>query len=115
MNTPVIAVDHRGRCWALLPGSGGALRARFVSASSGAGDPPRAVVDVAVLIADAGPLTLAAQPDLGSGTVSQLLDTVTLVAEDPETASIEQIRATARLAQSVLTSGPSRGRRRWSA
>ncbi len=95
MNHP-IAVDRDGRRWAILALDGG-LKARLVH-----GIVAPAVMDLDELVDMHGPLILSPTRPTSAGGLEALVDTVGLVASDPETASIEQIRQVATFAQSIV-------------
>ncbi|MBC2592460.1 hypothetical protein [Rhodococcus aetherivorans] len=96
--TGVVGVDRSGRSWALVT-IGGTVRARLVS---DAGTP--ATMAVEELVHAHGPLVLSPTPGLeGGGGCAAFVDTVDLVASDPETASVEQIRAVSAFARRILT------------
>lgn len=91
-----VAFDRDGREWAILA-IDSSVKARLVR---GAAIP--AVMDLDELAEMYGPLILSpTRPTVAGGFVA-LADTVGLVAADPETASIEQIRQVAAFAQSIV-------------
>lgn len=94
----IVCVDRSGRRWALVP-VGGTVRARLV-----AGTCSPAVMAVDELVRAHGPLvlSLAAHPQCAEACAA-FVDTVDLVASDPETASVEQIRAVSAFARRILT------------
>ncbi|MCD2114305.1 hypothetical protein LQ384_24660 [Rhodococcus rhodochrous] len=90
-----VAVDRDGRQWAILA-LDSTLTARLVR---GTANP--AVLDLDELVERYGPVTLSpTRPTIGG--FMAFADTVELVASDPETASIEQIRQIALFAQSLV-------------
>ncbi|AHD24020.1 hypothetical protein Y013_24905 (plasmid) [Rhodococcus pyridinivorans SB3094] len=95
MNSPV-AVDRDGRQWAVLA-IDSRLTARLVR-----GTASPAVLDLDELVHRYGPLILSPTPCSTAGGFIALADTVGLVASDPETASVEQIRQVAAFAQSIV-------------
>ncbi len=90
-----VAVDRDGRAWAILA-LDSTLKARLVR---GTANP--AVLDLDKLVEQYGPVTLSPTRPTVGGFVA-FADTVELVASDPETASIEQIRQVALFAQSLV-------------
>ncbi|MEV8195349.1 MULTISPECIES: hypothetical protein [Rhodococcus] len=90
-----VAVDRDGRAWAILA-LDSTLKARLVR---GTANP--AVLDLDELVERYGPVTLSPTRPTVGGFVA-FADTVGLVASDPETASIEQIRQVALFAQSLV-------------
>ncbi|WP_194150321.1 hypothetical protein [Prescottella subtropica] len=91
----IIAVDRDGRRWELLSVEG-VLRARLVSGQCMPND-----MDLDDLVDAHGPLVLPpARP-----ADEAFIDTVDLVATDPETASIQHIEVVAGFARSVIA-GP---------
>lgn len=95
MNSPV-AVDRDGRQWAILAVDN-RLTARLVH-----GTATPAVLDLDKLVHRYGPLILSLTRPSTAGGFMALADTVGLVASDPETASVEQIRQVAAFAQSIV-------------
>jgi len=92
----LVAVDRDGRQWAILA-IDNRLAARLVH-----GTASPAVLDLDELVHRYGPLVLPpTRPPTASGLVA-FVDTVGLVASDPETASVEQIRQVAAFAQSIV-------------
>ncbi len=91
-----VAYDRSGREWEVLAIDSG-LKARLVR---GVATP--AVMDLDELVEMHGPLIMSpARPTAAGGFVA-LTDTVGIVASDPETASVEQIRQVAAFAQSIV-------------
>jgi len=95
VNSPV-AVDRDGRRWAILA-LDSRLTARLVR-----GTATPAVLDLDELLERYGPLVLSPTRRAAACGYIALADTVGLVASDPETASIEQIRQVAAFAQSIV-------------
>ncbi|MCZ1075223.1 MULTISPECIES: hypothetical protein [Rhodococcus] len=95
MNSPV-AVDRDGRQWVVLA-LGNRLTARLVR-----GTATPAVLDLDELVHRYGPLVLSPTHPHVAGEFMALADTVGLVASDPETASVEQIRQVAAFAQAIV-------------
>jgi len=95
VNSPV-AVDRDGRQWAILA-LDSRLTARLVR-----GTATPAVLDLDELVHRYGPLVLSPTHPHVAGEFMALADTVGLVASDPETASVEQIRQVATFAQSIV-------------
>jgi len=95
VNCPV-AVDRDGRQWAVLA-IDHRLTARLVR-----GTATPAVLDLGELVHRYGPLVLSPTCPGAAGGFMALADTVGLVASDPETASVEQIRQVAAVAQAIL-------------
>ncbi|TWH41150.1 hypothetical protein L612_005800000030 [Rhodococcus rhodochrous J38] len=95
MNSPV-AVDRDGRQWAILA-LDSRLTARLVR-----GTATPAVLDLDELLERYGPLVLSPTCLRSAGGFMALADTVGLVASDPETASVEQIRQVAAFAQAIV-------------
>lgn len=93
--THQIALDREGREWAVLA-IGNTLRVRLVR---GAATP--AAMDLSALIDMYGPLVMSPNRS-AADRFTAIVDTVGLVASDPETASIEQIEQVAAFAKSVL-------------
>ena len=91
-----VAVDRDGREWALIA-IDNVLKARLVR-----GTATPAVLDLGELVERYGPLVLSPTRPTAAGGFTALTDTVGLVASDPETASIEQIRQVATFAQSIV-------------
>ncbi|KSZ55974.1 hypothetical protein Z045_25880 [Rhodococcus pyridinivorans KG-16] len=91
-----VAVDRDGREWAVLAVDS-VLKARLVH-----GTTTPAVLDLDELVHRYGPLVLSPRCLPTSGGFVALADTVGLVASDPETASVEQIRQVAAFAQSIV-------------
>ncbi|GAA4490955.1 hypothetical protein GCM10023094_54990 [Rhodococcus olei] len=91
-----IASDREGREWALLAVHG-ALRCRLVS-----GTATPAVMDLTDLVDVYGPLTMSSTRPAVTGGFATLIDTVDLVAADPETATVEQIDQVAAFAKSIV-------------
>ena len=95
--TNVTATDRHGHEWELIP------MQEMVCARRVADDVT--VLDAEDLINDHGPLLLSAgQSGFGVGTRDALLDVIDLVASDPETASLDQVREVAAIAQRMLAS-----------
>ena len=92
----LVAVDRDGRQWAVLA-LDHRLTARLVH-----GTATPAVLDLDELVHRYGPLVLSPTCPPTAGGFVALADTVGLVASDPETASVEQIRQVAAFAQSIL-------------
>jgi len=95
VNSPV-AVDRDGRQWAILA-IGNRLTARLVR-----GTATPAVLDLDELMHRYGPLVLSPTRPATAGEFMALAETVGLVASDPETASVEQIRQVAAFAQAIV-------------
>lgn len=91
-----IAIDRDGCGWAILA-INDRLKARLVY-----GTVAPAVMDLEALVDMHGPLILTSTRPTSAGVFEVLADTVGLVASDPETASIEQIRQVAAFAQSIV-------------
>ncbi len=91
-----IAYDQSGREWAVLAIDSG-LKARLVH---GVATP--AVMDLDELVEVHGPLIMSPTRPTAAGGFVALTDTVGIVASDPETASVEQIRQVAAFAQSII-------------
>lgn len=91
-----VAFDRDGREWAVLA-IDGSVKARLVR-----GVAAPAVMDLDELAEMYGPLILSPTRPTVTGGFVALADTVGLVASDPETASIEQIRQVAAFAQSIV-------------
>lgn len=95
--TKLTATDSRGHEWELMPTKDG-VGARLLAD----GD-QTAVLQAEQLLGDHGPLLISAgRPPFSVGTREALADVVNLVASDPETASIEQVREVAAVAQLLL-------------
>ncbi|MDH6284560.1 hypothetical protein [Prescottella agglutinans] len=92
----VFAVDREGRRWVLLRVDG-TLRARLDE-----GHCTPAVMEVAGLAETFGPLVLSSSTSPLVGVSPAFVDTVDLVAADPETASIVQIDAVARFTRAII-------------
>jgi hypothetical protein len=92
----LVAVDRDGREWAVLAVDSG-LKARLVH-----GTTTPAVLDLDELVHRYGPVALSPTRPATAGRFVALADTVGLVASDPETASVEQIRQVAAFAQSII-------------
>lgn len=90
------AIDRDGREWALIA-IDNVLKARLVR-----GTVTPAVLDLGELVERYGPLVLSPKRKAAACGYIALADTVGLVASDPETASIEQIRQVAAFAQSIV-------------
>ncbi|UZF48277.1 hypothetical protein [Rhodococcus rhodochrous] len=91
-----VAVDRDGREWAIVA-IDNVLTARLVR-----GTATPAVLDLKKLVEAYGPVILSPTPCSTAGGFIALADTVGLVASDPETASVEQIRQVAAFAQSIV-------------
>lgn len=91
-----IAVDREGRTWVIL-GIGNTLKVHRLS-----GTAPVAVMDLAELVDMYGPLILAPTHSAVADEFASIIDTVDLVASDPETASVEQIRIVASVLRGIL-------------
>ncbi|ROZ52856.1 hypothetical protein EEB12_28860 [Rhodococcus sp. WS1] len=89
-----IASDLEGRTWAILS-VGNAMKARLLT-----GTAPRAAMELDEVVNTYGPLILSPTHE-GNGYVP-VLDTADLVASDPETASVEQIRVVASVLRGIL-------------
>lgn len=97
--TNLTATDLQGHEWELIPMQERVCARRVADADS------VTVLDVENLIHDHGPLLLSAgQSGIGVGTRDALLDVIDLVASDPETASVDQVREVAAIAQLMLAS-----------
>ncbi|SED92315.1 hypothetical protein [Rhodococcus koreensis] len=97
--TNVTATDRHGHEWELLP------MQEMVCARRVADDDT--VLNAEDLIHNHGPLLLSAgQSGFGVGTRDALLDVIDLVVSDPETASVDQVREVATIAQCMLTARP---------
>lgn len=96
--TQTTAQDRDGRRWTFLT-IDGTLRARLV-----AGDCTPAVLDLQDLIDTYGPLLLSPSRPAAAicGNYAALVDTVDLVASDPESASVEQIAVISEFARSIV-------------
>lgn len=95
--THPIALDRDGRRWALLT-IGNTMKARLVSGCASA-----AVLELDTLIDRHGPLFISSMDCPVADGLVAFADTVDLVASDPETASVEQIRNVAAFARSVVS------------
>ncbi|MET4614118.1 hypothetical protein ABIC28_005131 [Rhodococcus sp. PvR044] len=91
-----IAVDREGRQWAVLAVDN-TLRGRLIS-----GNASPAVMDLAELVDMYGPLIMSPTRPTNASNLAAFVDTVDLVASDPETASLEQIDEVAAFAQSIV-------------
>ncbi|MFD6677289.1 hypothetical protein ACFWDA_23370 [Rhodococcus zopfii] len=91
-----IAVDREGREWAVLA-IDSVLKGRLVSGTATA-----AVMDLVELVDTYGPLIMSPTRPAAVGGFTTIVDTVGLVASDPETASIEQIEQVAAFAKSIV-------------
>ncbi|WP_249354704.1 hypothetical protein [Rhodococcus sp. USK13] len=102
--TRLTATDSQGHEWELMPTKDG-VGARLIAD----GD-QTAILQAEQLLAEHGPLLISAcRPAFSMGTHEALADVVNLVASDPETASLEQVREVAAVAQLLLArSGVSR-------
>lgn len=89
-----IASDLEGRTWAILS-VGDAMKARLLT-----GTAPLAVMELDELVNTYGPLILS--PAHAEHGFLPVLDTADLVASDPETASVEQIRVVASVLRGIL-------------
>lgn len=89
-----IASDSEGPTWAILS-IGNTLKARLL-----VGAAPVAVMELSELVDTYGPLVLS--PTHAVDGFMPILDTVDLVASDPETASVEQIRVVASVLRGIL-------------
>ncbi|KXX58088.1 hypothetical protein [Rhodococcus sp. LB1] len=97
--TNLTATDRHGHEWELIP------MQKMVCARRVAEVDDVTVLDAEDLIHDHGPLLLSAgQSGFGVGTRDALLDVIDLVASDPETASVDQVREVAAIAQRMLAS-----------
>ncbi|KOS57616.1 hypothetical protein [Rhodococcus rhodochrous] len=95
--TGIVGVDRSGRRWAVVA-VGDTVRARLVSDT---GTP--ATMAIEELVYAHGPLVLSPAAGIERGGVcAAFVDTVDLVASDPETASVEQIRAVSAFARRIL-------------
>lgn len=92
----LVASDRTGRRWVLL-----SVDHRIKCCPWSSIVETDAAQDLAEVIAQAGPLLLGLETEASVG-FAALLDTVDLVATDPETASIDQVRLVASFAQSVV-------------
>lgn len=91
-----IASDREGRSWAVIS-AGATLKGHLVS-----GTATPAVMDLAELIDAHGPLIMTSARPAVTGGFAAIADTVGLVASDPETASIDQIKQVAAFAMSIV-------------
>ncbi|TCN53477.1 hypothetical protein EV641_106121 [Rhodococcus sp. SMB37] len=91
-----IASDREGRRWAVIS-VGATLKGRLVG-----GTATPAVMDLAELIDAHGPLIMTSARPAVTGGFAAIADTVGLVASDPETASIDQIKQVAAFAMSLV-------------
>lgn len=91
-----IAADREGRTWVILS-IGNTLKVHRLS-----GTAPLAVMDLAELVDTYGPLVLSPTRPAGAEEFASIIDTVDLVASDPETASVEQIRIVASVLRGIL-------------
>ncbi|MFE5703219.1 hypothetical protein [Rhodococcus koreensis] len=99
--TTFTATDRHGHEWELIP------MQEMVCARRVADVDDVTVLDAEDLIHDYGPLLLSAgHSGFGVGTRDALLDVIDLVASDPETASVDQVREVAAIAQRMLTTRP---------
>lgn len=92
----LIASDRTGRRWILL-----AVDHRLKCCIWDAATKTHVVQELEEVVAHAGPLVVSLATDAGSP-FDALLDTLDLVASDPETASVEQISLLASFAKSVV-------------
>ncbi|MDV6296753.1 hypothetical protein KI427_27370 (plasmid) [Rhodococcus ruber] len=90
------AVDRDGREWTLFA-LDGRMKGRLAREGAAA-----ILCDLDELVEMHGPLVLSPPRLTVTGGFAAIADTVGLVASDPETASIEQIRQVAVFAQSIL-------------
>ncbi|MFV9454719.1 hypothetical protein ACNJ7E_14890 [Rhodococcus sp. NM-2] len=96
--TTFTATDRHGQEWELIP------MQEMVCARRVADVDDVTALDAEDLIHDCGPLLLSAgHSGFGVGTRDSLLDVIDLVASDPETASVDQVREVAAIAQRMLT------------
>ena len=103
MSGPTLTVtDRDGRAWSVYLADSGIYRARPRSHFDNA-----SAVDVDDLAMSAGPLVLARgrAEDRAAGAYAALIDTVDLVASDPETATVEQVGVVARFAHAIICGG----------
>lgn len=91
-----IASDREGRTWVILS-IGNTLKVHRLS-----GTAPVAVMDLAELVEIYGPLMLFPTDPAVADESASIVDTVDLVASDPETASVEQIRIVASVLRGIL-------------
>ncbi|WP_213571379.1 hypothetical protein [Rhodococcus sp. USK13] len=95
--TGVTATDRHGRTWELIVMDG--VICGLLVADTGTST----VMSVANLVDTHGPVRLTpAGSRLGPGSCDALVDVVDLVASDPETATVEQIREVAAAARLLL-------------
>lgn len=99
--TNLTATDRHGHEWELVPIQD------MVCARRVADMDDVTVLDAEDFIHDFGPLLLSVgQSGFDIGTREALLDVIDLVASDPETASVDQVREVAAIAQRMLTARP---------
>lgn len=91
-----IAVDRQGREWAVLA-LGSMLKGRLVGGTATPG-----AMDLVKLVDIYRPLILFPTDSIAAVRFDAFVDTVHLVASDPETASIEQIEQVAAFAKSIV-------------
>ncbi|WP_075836305.1 MULTISPECIES: hypothetical protein [unclassified Rhodococcus (in: high G+C Gram-positive bacteria)] len=91
-----IAADREGHTWVILS-IGNTLKVHRLS-----GTAPVAVMDLAELVDMYGPLILSPTHPAVADEFASIIDTVDLVASDPETASVEQIRIVASVLRGIL-------------
>lgn len=91
-----IAEDREGRTWVIL-GIGNTLKVHRLSGTASV-----AVMDLAELVDMYGPLILSPTHSAIAPEFTSIIDTVDLVASDPETASVEQIRIVASVLRGIL-------------
>lgn len=92
----LIASDRTGRRWVLL-----AVDHRLKCCIWDAATETHVVQDLDEVVTRSGPLVISLSADV-SGAFDALLDTLDLVASDPETASVEQVSLLASFAQSIV-------------
>jgi len=99
--TNLTATDRHGHEWELVP------MQEMVCGRRVADVDDVTVLDAEDLIHAHGPLLLSAGGSgFSVGTRDALLDVIDLVASDPETASVEQVREVAAIAQLMLAARP---------
>ena len=96
--TNFTATDRHGHEWELIP-----MRETICARKVAKETDTATVLNADQLLTNHGPLLLSAErPIFSAGAWDSLVDIVDLVAADPETASVEQIREVASVAQLML-------------
>ncbi|QSE88063.1 hypothetical protein JWS13_05250 (plasmid) [Rhodococcus pseudokoreensis] len=100
--TNLTATDRHGHEWELIPMRETICARKIVEKAA-----TPTVLNADQLLTNHGPLLLSTdRPMFSVGTWDSLVDVVDLVATDPETATIEQIRKVASVAQLMLATTP---------